>query len=136
MTAADNGPAHGEPGRPRLYLGGHYGWSIEETFKEVKEVHGAQQQQARNVDANAGCFNINLWMHALVEAWAWDRGEDELVDRRACPWDNQPRRASHADKRKALQRSVLREELRGLLGRPCQPEEIDDRIDCLMQLAL
>ena len=110
--------------------------AIEETFREVKEVWGAQQQQVRNLEANKGCFNINLWMHALVEAWAWDVPEDELVDRSACPWDGEPRRASHADKRKALQKLVLREELRALLRRPCEPGEIDDRVEALLQLAL
>ena len=67
---------------------------------------------------------------------AWDKPEEELVDRTACPWDSEPRRASHADKRKALQKWVLREELRDLLRSPCEPEDIDDRIDSLLQLAL
>lgn len=110
--------------------------AVEETFEEVKEVWGAQQQQARDVGANAGCFNLCLWMHALVEAWAWDKSEDELVDRRARPWDREPRRAPHADERKALQKEALREGLRGLLGRPCEPEEIGGRVESLLQLAL
>jgi hypothetical protein len=93
--------------------------AIEQTFKDVKEVWGAGQQQVRNVYSNEACFNINLWMHTLAEAWAWDRGEEELVDRSASPWDREPRRASHADKRKALQREVLRGEIReALCGRP------------------
>jgi hypothetical protein len=42
------------------------------------------------------------------------------LDRRsACPWDREPRRASHADKRKAIQRVVLRAEIHeALAGRP------------------
>jgi DDE superfamily endonuclease len=93
--------------------------AIEETFKYVKEVWGAQQQQVRNVYACIGAFNVNLWMYTLVEVWAWDRSEDELVDRSACPWDREPRRASHADKRKALQREVLQNEIEEVLvGRP------------------
>jgi hypothetical protein len=35
----------------------------------------------------------------------------ELVNRSASPWDDAPRHPSHADKRKALQREVLRGEL-------------------------
>jgi hypothetical protein len=35
----------------------------------------------------------------------------ELVNRSASPWENEPRRPSHADKRKALQREVLRGEM-------------------------
>lgn len=93
--------------------------SEEETFKHVKEVWGAGQQQVRNVDSNEGCFNLNLWMLSLVEAWAWDKPEEELVDRSASPWDSEPRRPSHADKRKALQRVILREEIEEVLaGRP------------------
>ena len=47
------------------------------------------------------------------------KAEEELVDRSASPWDNQPRRPSHNDKRKALQREVLRNEIEeALAGRP------------------
>jgi hypothetical protein len=93
--------------------------SIEQTFKDVKEVWGAGQQQVRNVYSNEACFNVNLWMYTLVEAWAWDKKEEAVVDRSACPWDKGPRRASHADKRKALQREVLRAEIHeALAGRP------------------
>jgi len=85
----------------------------------VKEVWGAGEQQVRNVDSSEGCFNINLWMMSIVEAWAWRKGDDELVDRDGSPWDNQPRRPSHADKRKALQRETLRREITAALrGRP------------------
>jgi DDE superfamily endonuclease len=91
----------------------------EQTFKDVKEVWGAGQQQVRNVHSNEGCFNLNLWMYSLVEAWAWSKAEEELVNRSASPWDSEPRRPSHADKRKALQREVLQGEIdEALAGRP------------------
>jgi len=91
----------------------------EQTFKDVKEVWGAGQQQVRNLHSNEGCFNLNLWLYSLVEAWAWQRPEEELVDRSASPWDHEPRRPSHADKRKALQREVLQGEIEAALaGRP------------------
>ena len=97
--------------------------ALEQAFKNVKEVWGAGQQQVRNVDSSEGCFNINLWMMSIVEAWAWDRPEEALADREASPWDNLPRRPSHADKRKALQRHVLREEItEALRGRPTKAE--------------
>jgi hypothetical protein len=93
--------------------------AIEQTFKDVKEVWGAEQQQTRNVYACVGAFNLNLWMFSLVEAWAWNRSEKELSDRSRCPWDSEPRRPSHADKRKALQRQTLRAEIEAVLkGRP------------------
>jgi hypothetical protein len=95
----------------------------EQTFRDVKEVWGAGQQQVRKVYSNEGCFNLNLWLYSLVEAWAWPRPEEELVDRSASPWDNEPRRPSHADKRKALQREVLRGEIEAALaGRPSKGE--------------
>jgi hypothetical protein len=97
--------------------------AIEQTFKEVKEVWGAQQQQVRNVYACVGAFNLNLWMYSLVEAWAWSKSEEELVDRSRCPWDREPRRPSHADKRKALQRQTLQAEIEAVLsGGPTQGE--------------
>ena len=40
----------------------------------------------------------------------------ELVSRSASPWDDKPGRHSHADKRKALQREVLRGELEEVLS--------------------
>ena len=91
----------------------------EQVFEDEKEVWGAGQQQVRNVYSNEGCFNLNLWMYGVVEAWAWDKAEEDLVDRSASPWDNKPRRPSHNDKRKALQREVLRAEIEeALAGRP------------------
>jgi hypothetical protein len=90
--------------------------ALEQTFKDVKEVWGAGQQQVRNVHSNEACFNLNLWMYSLVEAWAWDQAEERLADRRACPWDREPRRPSHNDKRKALQRAGLQAEIQGLLS--------------------
>jgi hypothetical protein len=91
----------------------------EQLFKDVKEVWGAGQQQVRNLHSNEACFNLNLWMYSLVEAWAWDRSPEQLVDRSASPWDCEPRRPSQRDKRKALQRDILRQEIAAtLVGRP------------------
>jgi hypothetical protein len=107
----------------------------EQMFKDVKEVWGAGQQQVRNLHSNEGCFNLNLWLYSLVEAWAWDRPEAELVDRSASPWDSEPRRPSHQDKRKALQREVLRGEIEeALAGRPSK-EKIRALAQRLLDLA-
>jgi hypothetical protein len=89
---------------------------MEQTNKAVKEVWGAAQQQVRNLDSNVGCYNLNLWMYSLVEAWAWDKEEEDLVDRSASPWDREPRRPSHADRRRALQREILRAEIEAVLS--------------------
>jgi hypothetical protein len=58
--------------------------AIEQTFKDVKEVWGAGQQQVRNIHSNQGCFNLNLWLYSLVETWAWGKPEEDLVERSAC----------------------------------------------------
>jgi hypothetical protein len=92
--------------------------SIEETFKDVKQVWGAGQQQLRNLHANLGAWQLNLTAYTLTELWAWDRPEEELVDRTASPWDDQPRRPSHADRRKALQRECLQQEFQAALQDP------------------
>ena len=107
----------------------------EQVFKDVKDVWGAGEQQVRNVHSNEGCFNLNLWMYSLVEAWAWGKAEEELVDRSASPWDAQPRRPSHNDRRKALQREVLRVEIEeALAGRPTK-EGIRELAERLLALA-
>jgi hypothetical protein len=107
----------------------------EQTFKDIKEVEGAGQQQVRNVESSAGCFNLNLWMYSLVEAWAWNKTDADLVNRSASPWDDQPRRPSHADKRKSLQHEVLEGEIReALSGRPSKAK-IRALADRLLDLA-
>jgi hypothetical protein len=97
--------------------------ALEQTFKDVKEVWGAGQQQVRNVYASVGAFAVNLLWYSVVEAWAWARSEEELVDRGGSPWDTEERRPSHADKRKALQREILREEIRAALGEGAEAQE-------------
>jgi hypothetical protein len=109
--------------------------ALEQTNKDVKEVWGAGQQQVRNVYSNEGCFNLNLWMYSLTEAWAWELPEEEVVDRSKSPWDREPRRPSHQDKRKALQRQVLQGEIRGaLVGRPTR-EKMQALAQRLLDLA-
>jgi hypothetical protein len=109
--------------------------ALEQTNKDVKEVWGAGQQQVRKLDSNVGCFNLNLWMSSLVEVWAWQKAEAELVDRSASPWDCVPRRPSHQDKRKALQREVLQAEIQeALSGRPTK-ERIRALAERLLALA-
>ena len=98
--------------------------SLEQTFKDVKEVWGAGQQQLRNLDANSGAWHLNLWAYTLIELWAWDQPAETLVDRSRSPWDNEPRRPSHADRRKALLRNCLREQFQQAQGAPGQLTEL------------
>jgi hypothetical protein len=109
--------------------------AIEQTFKDLKEVWGAGQQQVRNVYANIGAFMLNMVMYSVVEAWAWARREDELVDRGRSPWDAEARRPSHADKRKALQREILRADIQAALGARAEAEEFHDLATRLLDWA-
>jgi hypothetical protein len=84
--------------------------TIEQDFHDVKEVWGAGQQQVRNIWTNVAVFNLNLWMHTLVELWSWNRKRSELCDRSDSPWDDPNRRPSHADRRKALRRHIMESE--------------------------
>ena len=52
--------------------------ALEQVFHDVKEVHGAGQQQLRHVWANVGAWNLIGWWHTLVELWAWDRPQSRL----------------------------------------------------------
>lgn len=109
--------------------------AVEQMHRDVKEVWGAGEQQVRNVHSNEGCFNLNLWMHTVTEVWAWDKPEEELIERAQSPWDREPRRPSHADRRKALQREVLRAEIQeALSGRPTK-ERIRQLAERLLALA-
>ena len=110
--------------------------ALEQTNKDVKEVWGAGAQQVRNLHSNVGCFNLNLWMYSLVEAWAWPQEEGVLVDRSASPWDSAPRRPSHQDKRKAVQREILRAEIEAVLsGRPTK-EDFRGLAERLLEMAI
>ena len=84
--------------------------AIEQDFHDIKEVHGAGQQQLRNYWANIAAYHLNLWLHTLIELWAWHKPRKVLVERSASPWDDALRRPSHADRRNALRRQCLQEE--------------------------
>jgi hypothetical protein len=83
--------------------------AIEQDFHDIKEVHGAGQQQVRHIFANLAVFHLNLWLHTLIELWAWDQPASKLRDRSASPWDDGDRRPSHADRRNALRRACIGE---------------------------
>ena len=108
-------------------------FSLEITFRDVKEVVGAGQQQVRFVRANVGAFHMCLWTFTMTEAWAWGREEEELVDRSASPWDREWRRPSHADKRRAWRRDLLGEEIRAVLRPGATEAEIQAAAERLLR---
>ena len=98
--------------------------TIEQDFHDVKEVWGAGQQQVRNIWTNVAVYHLNLWMHTLVELWAWNRGHADLCDRSDSPWDDPERRPSHANRRKALRRHILQTELSTITAAWSLPRKI------------
>ena len=91
--------------------------AVEQDFHDLKEVHGVGQVQLRNYWANLAAYHLGLWLHTLIELWAWAKTARHLVQRQASPWDEDDRRPSHADRRNALRRACLQEEYRQLQRR-------------------
>ncbi len=111
-------------------------FSLETTFRDCKEIVGAGQQQVRFIWANVGAFHLCLWTFTLTEAWAWGRSEDGLVGHRAAsPWDGDPRRPSHADKRRAWRRELLAAEIHAALRPGVTGREIAAAAERLLDLA-
>jgi hypothetical protein len=109
--------------------------AIEQVFHDLKEVWGAGQQQVRHLWRNIGCFHLNLWMHTLVELWAWHRPREEICDRSDSPWDDSRRRPSHGDRRKALRRAWLHNGLSAALTKHQIPRQITKLLNFLARLA-
>ena len=109
--------------------------TIEQDFHDVKEVWGSGQQQVRNIWTNLAVYNLNLWMHTLVELWAWDRCHEEVCDRSDSPWDDVDRRPSHANRRKALRQLMMQNELSTLKAVWWLPRKFIDLAQRLMALA-
>jgi hypothetical protein len=111
-------------------------FSLETAFRDCKEVVGAGQQQVRFVRASVGAFHVCLWTFTMTEVWAWHRREEGLVGHRsASPWDNEPRRPSHADKRRSWRRELLGEEIRAVLRPGLTEREIAAAAERLLNLA-
>lgn len=110
--------------------------TIEQDFHDLKEVWGTGQQQVRNIWTNVAVYHLNLWMHTLVELWCWNRSHAKLCDRRASPWDDPLRRPSHADRRNALRRCIVQQELSTLAAPKRMPRKFLRLAKRLMGLAM
>jgi DDE superfamily endonuclease len=108
--------------------------ALEQNFHDVKEVHGAGQQQLRNYRANVAAFNLNLWLYTLIELWAWVRPHAELCDRSQSPWDDPERRPSHADRRNALRRSCLQLQFQNTMGPRSASQQIREFFTGLLRM--
>jgi DDE superfamily endonuclease len=109
--------------------------AIEQVFHDVKEVEGAGQQQVRHLWASIGAWHLNLWSYTLLELWAWIKPKRQICNRRASPWDDPDRRPSHADRRKALRRWLLRDEFSTRLKNARIPPRIHRFVEKLLALA-
>jgi hypothetical protein len=109
--------------------------TIEQDFHDVKEVEGSGQQQVRNIWTNVAVYNLNLCMHTLVELWAWDKSHEQLVDRSDSPWDDAERRPSHANRRQALRRQILGNEISSITTTWTLPPKMIQLAKSLMTLA-
>jgi hypothetical protein len=103
--------------------------TIEQRFHDQKEIWQTGKQQVRNIWSNVAAFNLNLWVHTLVEIWAWGFQHQQLCDRAASPWDDPDRRPSHADRRKALRQQFIQHEL----SRLCPAGTIRRKFNALIQ---
>lgn len=111
-------------------------FSLETCFRDLKEVVGAGQQQVRRVPASTGAFHMCLWTFTMTEAWAWGRDVKGLVGHRtASPWDDESRRPSHADKRRAWRRELLGNEIQAALRMGATERELQAAAERLLNLA-
>lgn len=84
-------------------------FAIEQNFHDLKQIEGAGQQQVRNFWANIGVYHLNIWVHTMIELWAWNKSASAICDRSDSPWDAINRRPSHADRLAGLRRAVFAE---------------------------
>ena len=110
-------------------------FAIEQNFHDLKEIEGVGQQQVRNYSANVGAFHLNMWVHTMVELWAWDKRTSVICDRSDSPWDDVERRPSHADRCRALRRAVLSKTFFEISGHSRKNRKIVRQFYKLMKLA-
>ncbi len=108
--------------------------AIEQDFHDLKEVHGVGQQQVRHYWANIAVYHLNLWLHTLIELWAWGQSHRQLCDRSQSPWEDAARRPSHANRRNALRRRCIETEIRQAQGRRRLPPKYRTLVRRLLRL--
>ena len=109
--------------------------AIEQNFHDLKEIEGAGQQQVRNLETNTGAFHLNLWLHSMVELWAWGKKASVIRDRSHAPWDDATRRPSHADRCVALRRETLQQTFFETFGHSRKKRKLVRQFYKLMKLA-
>ncbi|MGL4595490.1 MAG: transposase [Thermoguttaceae bacterium] len=92
-----------------------YRFSIEEMFKDMKEVCGLEEQEVRKLDSCVGAYWLCLLSYVFIESWSLESGATLQNEHHRGPWDRSGRRISHAEKRKLFHQLVFREEFLQLL---------------------
>jgi hypothetical protein len=110
-------------------------FGIEEMFKDLKEIWGWGKQELRDLESNEAATAMNLLLFGMTELSTWDRSQEELVDRRDCPWDDETRRLSHSDRRNFLRRAMWARDFTAVLDRTTIPAKIIRTLEKLMRLA-
>jgi len=108
---------------------------IEQNFHDLKEIEGAGQQQVRSYFTNVGVFHLNMWVHTMVELWAWNKPVSVICDRSSSPWDDPSRRPSHADRCIGLRREILQKTFFETFGHSGKTRKIVRQFYKLMKLA-
>jgi len=101
---------------------------------DVKELHGAGEQQVRNVWCNVACWNLCLWLHTMVELWSWRRSGTTLKQRDDRPRDDPTHRPNHADRLKTLKKHTLCETFSALPRRQRAARKIQRLFQALARL--
>jgi hypothetical protein len=109
--------------------------AIEQNFHDLKETEGIGQQQVRNFWANIGAFHLNMWVHTMVELWAWDKPAAVISDRRDSPWDDGERRPSHTDRCVGLRREIIAKTFFATSGHSRKTRKIVRQFYKIMKLA-
>jgi hypothetical protein len=76
-----------------------------------------------------------MWVHTLVELWAWSQKTSAVCDRSDSPWDNQFRRPSHANKCISFRLDVLKKAFSETFGHSRRNRKIARQFYKLMKLA-
>ena len=80
-------------------------------------------------------LHLNMWVHTMVELWAWNKPAAVISDRRNSPWDGGERRPSHADRCAGLRRQVVAKTFFETSGHSRKTRKIIRQFYKLMKLA-
>jgi hypothetical protein len=103
--------------KPAAVIGAFAGrWSIEETFKNAKQLLGGQQLQSWQRQGPERAAGLSLWLYSLT--WHWYLGQQRLWQAVRVPaWYAGKRHPSFADALRALRRVLWQERIKSMFGK-------------------